>query len=59
MHWVWIVGELVVLNLISFYILLAFKIADQWDKAIVLRLGRFIGLKGPGPFWIIPIVDTS
>jgi regulator of protease activity HflC (stomatin/prohibitin superfamily) len=33
------------------------KIADQWEKAIVLRLGKFKGLKGPGPFLIIPIVD--
>jgi regulator of protease activity HflC (stomatin/prohibitin superfamily) len=33
------------------------KIADQWEKAVVLRLGKFKGLKGPGPFLIIPIVD--
>jgi regulator of protease activity HflC (stomatin/prohibitin superfamily) len=33
------------------------KIADQWDKAVVLRMGKFIGLKGPGLFFIIPIVD--
>ena len=52
-HWAWIVAELVILNLVGLYILLAFKIADQWDKAIVLRLGRFVGLKGPGPFWIM------
>ena len=57
-HWAWVVGELVVLNLIGIYALLAFKIADQWDKAIILRLGRFVGLKGPGPFWIVPIIDT-
>ena len=57
-HWIWIAGELVVLNLIGVYILIAFKVANQWDKAIILRLGRFVGLKGPGPFWIIPIVDT-
>jgi regulator of protease activity HflC (stomatin/prohibitin superfamily) len=55
---VWIVGEILVLNIIGIYILLAFKIADQWEKAIVLRMGRFVGLKGPGPFWIVPIVDT-
>jgi regulator of protease activity HflC (stomatin/prohibitin superfamily) len=54
----WIVGEALVLNLIGVYVLLAFKVAEQWEKAVVLRLGRFIGLKGPGPFWIIPIVDT-
>jgi hypothetical protein len=35
----------------------AFKIADQWEKAVVLRMGKFIGLKGPGLFLIIPIVD--
>jgi regulator of protease activity HflC (stomatin/prohibitin superfamily) len=33
------------------------QIADQWEKAVVLRLGRFSGLKGPGLFFIIPIVD--
>jgi regulator of protease activity HflC (stomatin/prohibitin superfamily) len=54
----WIVAELMVLNLAGAYILAAFKIANQWEKAIVLRLGRFVGLKGPGPFWIVPIVDT-
>ncbi len=54
----WIVVELLVLNILGFYVLLAFKVADQWEKAIHLRLGRFIELKGPGPFWIIPIVDT-
>jgi hypothetical protein len=54
----WIAAELVVLNLAGVYILAAYKIANQWEKAIVLRLGRFVGLKGPGPFWIVPIVDT-
>jgi SPFH domain / Band 7 family len=33
------------------------KIADQWEKAAVLRMGKFIGLKGPGIFFIIPIID--
>jgi regulator of protease activity HflC (stomatin/prohibitin superfamily) len=33
------------------------KIADQWERAVLLRLGKFVGLKGPGPFFIIPIVD--
>jgi regulator of protease activity HflC (stomatin/prohibitin superfamily) len=54
----WVIADLVVLNIIGVYILLAFKVAEQWEKAIQLRLGRFVGLKGPGPFWIIPIVDT-
>jgi len=34
------------------------KIASQWDRAIVLRLGRFQAMRGPGPFLIVPIVDT-
>jgi len=36
----------------------AVKIADQWDRAVVLRLGKFRALKGPGIFGIIPIIDT-
>jgi regulator of protease activity HflC (stomatin/prohibitin superfamily) len=36
----------------------AIKIADQWDRAVVLRLGRFHRLRGPGLFLIIPVVDT-
>jgi regulator of protease activity HflC (stomatin/prohibitin superfamily) len=55
---IWIILELLVLNIIGIYILLAFKVAEQWEKSIHLRLGRFVGLKGPGPFWIIPVVDT-
>jgi regulator of protease activity HflC (stomatin/prohibitin superfamily) len=34
------------------------KIAQQWERAVVLRLGRFTGLRGPGLFWIVPFVDT-
>jgi regulator of protease activity HflC (stomatin/prohibitin superfamily) len=33
------------------------KIASQWDRAVVLRLGRFHAMCGPGLFWIIPLVD--
>jgi regulator of protease activity HflC (stomatin/prohibitin superfamily) len=36
----------------------AIKIADQWERAVVLRLGRFRSLEGPGLFFIIPIVET-
>jgi regulator of protease activity HflC (stomatin/prohibitin superfamily) len=36
----------------------AVKIADQWKKAVVLRLGRFRAVAGPGLFFIIPIIDT-
>ena len=46
------------LTLVGTYILFALKVASQWDKAVVLRLGKFHGLRGPGLFWIIPIVDS-
>ena len=44
--------------LLGIYFLLAIRIADQWEKAAVLRMGRFVGLRGPGIFMIIPIIDT-
>ena len=34
------------------------KVAKQWEKAVVLRLGRYVGLRGPGLFWIVPLLDT-
>ena len=45
---------------LTFAILLAaaIKIASQWDRAVVLRLGRFQALRGPGLFFIVPIVDS-
>jgi regulator of protease activity HflC (stomatin/prohibitin superfamily) len=43
--------------IISFLVGSAIKIADQWEKAVVLRMGKFSGLKGPGLFFIIPIID--
>ena len=43
---------------IATYILFALKVASQWEKAVILRLGKFHSLRGPGLFWIIPIVDT-
>ncbi len=33
------------------------RVANQWERAVVLRLGRYIGLRGPGLFWVIPLVD--
>ena len=34
------------------------QVANQWDKAVVLRMGRFQALRGPGLFFIVPIVDA-
>ena len=49
---------LIVMLLLATYILVAVQIASQWEKAVVLRFGKFQHLKGPGLFWIIPIADT-
>lgn len=54
----WIGGYVLVLSLAAGYILAGLKIARQWEKAVVLRLGRFLQLRGPGLFWIIPIIDS-
>jgi len=43
--------------LVGLYFLFAIKVAEQWQKAAVLRLGRYIGLRGPGMFMVIPVVD--
>lgn len=50
--------SLVVLLFLSLAIAFSIRIADQWEKAVVLRMGKFSGLKGPGPFMIIPIIDS-
>jgi regulator of protease activity HflC (stomatin/prohibitin superfamily) len=42
---------------IGIYLLFSIKVADQWEKVAVLRLGRYIGLRGPGMFHVIPVVD--
>jgi regulator of protease activity HflC (stomatin/prohibitin superfamily) len=48
----------VITFLLAIIISAAIKIADQWEKAVVLRLGRFQSLRGPGIFFIIPIIDN-
>ncbi len=34
------------------------RIAQQWERAVVLRLGKFVGLRGPGLFWVVPFIET-
>jgi uncharacterized membrane protein YqiK len=48
---------MILLILLSVFIASSINIANQWEKAVVLRMGRYNGLKGPGLFFIIPIVD--
>jgi regulator of protease activity HflC (stomatin/prohibitin superfamily) len=46
-------------TLVGVYFLFGLKVASQWEKAVVLRLGKFNGLKGPGVFWIVPLLDVA
>src|SRR5262245_23006148 len=43
--------------LLGTYLLFAIRVADQWEKVAILRFGRYTGLRGPGLFHVIPIVD--
>ena len=52
-------GVTIALNLVALYLLFSLKVADQWEKAVILRLGRFRGLRGPGLFWIVPVIDRA
>jgi len=47
----------IIAAILAILIASSFKIADQWEKAVVLRLGRYTGLRGPGPFFIIPFAE--
>src|ERR1700733_15793963 len=49
---------LVAMVLVGLVLMQAPRIAQQWEHAVVLRLGRFVGLRGPGLFWIVPFIDT-
>ena len=48
---------LVVMVVIGLVLMQSPRIAQQWERAVILRLGRFIGLRGPGLFWVVPFVD--
>jgi regulator of protease activity HflC (stomatin/prohibitin superfamily) len=44
--------------LAGIYFLFAIKVVDQWEKVALLRFGRYRGLRGPGAFMIVPVIDT-
>ncbi|MFO0791450.1 MAG: slipin family protein [Pirellulales bacterium] len=50
--WVPVAGALV-----GWLLSLSPKIAPQWERAVILRLGRYVGLRGPGLFWIVPLFE--
>lgn len=47
----------VLFGILAVFIGLSMRIARQWDRVVVLRLGKFMRLAGPGIFWIIPVID--
>jgi regulator of protease activity HflC (stomatin/prohibitin superfamily) len=51
-------APIIVGALLGLYLLFAIKVIRQWEKVALLRLGRYIGLRGPGIFHIIPVVET-
>lgn len=51
-------GIFIVSFLIAIIVSWAIKVADQWEKAVVLRLGKFHSIRGPGLFFIVPVIDT-
>jgi regulator of protease activity HflC (stomatin/prohibitin superfamily) len=48
---------LVMLAIVGVVLMPAARIAQQWERAVVLRFGRFAGLRGPGLFWVVPFID--
>ncbi|MBV8089034.1 MAG: slipin family protein [Alphaproteobacteria bacterium] len=48
----------VVLIALAVIVLAALKMAQQWEQAVVLRAGKFRAVRGPGLFWIVPILDS-
>src|SRR5207249_1317692 len=47
----------IVMTVIGVILMQAPRVARQWERGVVLRLGRFIGLRGPGLFWVVPFID--
>jgi regulator of protease activity HflC (stomatin/prohibitin superfamily) len=44
--------------ILGLYLMFSLKVVQQWEKVAVLRLGRYVGLRGPGLFHIVPIIET-
>src|SRR5436190_9491245 len=49
---------IIVMAIVGIVLMMSPRIAQQWERAVVLHLGRFVGLRGPGLFWIVPFIDT-
>ena len=51
-------APIVIAGLLGVYLLFAIKVVRQWEKVALLRLGKYVGLRGPGLFHIVPVVET-
>jgi len=52
-----IVGIVFLIIIIIIFIAMSFRVVREWERAVVLRLGRFLRIKGPGIIFLIPFVD--
>ena len=48
----------VIAFIVALVVSLSIKVADQWERVVILRLGKFRSIKGPGLFFIIPVIDV-
>lgn len=51
-------SPLIIGGLVGVYLLFAIKVVQQWEKVALLRLGKYVGLRGPGLFHIVPVIET-
>src|SRR6188508_2054146 len=47
-----------VIMLVGLVLMQSPRVAQQWERGVVLRLGRYVGLRGPGLFWVVPLIDS-
>jgi regulator of protease activity HflC (stomatin/prohibitin superfamily) len=50
--------QIIIVLAIIFFVL-GIRIANQYERCVVFRLGKYVGVKGPGPFWIIPLIEWT
>jgi regulator of protease activity HflC (stomatin/prohibitin superfamily) len=53
------VGSIIILVLVIITILSSLRICSEWERKVVLRLGRFTGVRGPGIFFLLPYVEQT
>ena len=51
-------APIIIGGLLGVYLLFAIKVVRQWEKVALLRLGKYVGLRGPGLFHIVPVIET-